>query len=273
MAHPADAPSTARAERWLTIGQVAKRLRVSPSSLRNWERLGLISPSRTAGRYRLYSAATIKQLQRIRFLRQVKRINPTGILHMKRQETALLDLPKTSVSEIGGRLRDLRRQRGLSLEDVARRVGATPQAVRAIERGVEQASLATTHKLATLYGTNVLAFLDGQTTPRSLVRPRDRGVLEEPGVRIEVLTFGLVQLGAQLFRVAPKATSGGAYAHDGEELIYMLAGKFEIWLDDVERYVLEPGDSLHFNSRRSHRWACVGSEEAVLLWINTPPTF
>ena len=34
---------------------VARLLRVSPSSLRNWERLGLIKPGRTAGRYRLYS--------------------------------------------------------------------------------------------------------------------------------------------------------------------------------------------------------------------------
>ena len=41
----------------------------------------------------------------------------------------------------------------------------------------------------------------------------------------------------------------------------------------LERYVLEPGDSLYFSSSRNHRWSCVGDEEAVLLWINSPPTF
>jgi quercetin dioxygenase-like cupin family protein len=90
---------------------------------------------------------------------------------------------------------------------------------------------------------------------------------------MELLAFGALQMQAMLFRISPQATSGGSYKHEGEEFIYMLSGKFEIWLDEVERYVLERGDSLYFLSTQAHRWRGLGSEEAVLLWINSPPTF
>jgi transcriptional regulator with XRE-family HTH domain len=257
----------------LTIGQVARLLRVSASSLRNWERLGLITPTRTAGRYRLYSTEAVRQLKRIHFLRRVKRINPPGILHMRRHDTALLNLPAASTTSVGVSLAAMRKKLGLSIEDAARQTGLSASFISRIERGASKPAIASLQKLTAVYGTSVLALFENQTAGRALVRPRDRGVLAEPGVRMELLAFGQLRMEAQLFRVAPRATSGGSYKHDGEEFIYMLSGKFEIWLDETERYVLESGDSLYFPSTRPHRWGCVGEEEAVLLWINSPPTF
>jgi uncharacterized cupin superfamily protein len=76
-----------------------------------------------------------------------------------------------------------------------------------------------------------------------------------------------------LFRLAPGATSGGSYHHQGEEFIFVLAGSCEIWLDEAERYHLRKGDSLYFSSSQAHRWRNSGDVETVLFWINTPPTF
>jgi quercetin dioxygenase-like cupin family protein len=134
-------------------------------------------------------------------------------------------------------------------------------------------SIASFQKLTRLYRTTVLAFFQSQASTQRLVRPRDRRVLTEKGVRMELLAFGHLQMQAMLFRVAPRATSGGSYQHEGEEFIYMLSGKFEIWINESEHYVLERGDSLYFPSTHAHRWRGLGSEEAVLLWINSPPTF
>ena len=90
---------------------------------------------------------------------------------------------------------------------------------------------------------------------------------------MELLAFGELQMEAMLFRVAPRATSGGSYQHEGEEFIFMLSEKFEIWLDELEHYVMQAGDSLYFPSHLPHRWRTVGDQEAVLLWINSPCTF
>src|SRR5688572_1445345 len=71
---------------YLTISEAAKILGISASSLRNWERIGLIRPVRSQGRYRLSSREVLQQAKQIQFLRRVKRLNPEGILHMMQSQ-------------------------------------------------------------------------------------------------------------------------------------------------------------------------------------------
>jgi quercetin dioxygenase-like cupin family protein len=109
---------------------------------------------------------------------------------------------------------------------------------------------------------------------RRLVTPAERRVLEvHNGVRMELLSFGAPMLQSMLFRVAPLAGSEGAYSHQGEEFIFMISGTLEVWLDELECFVLREGDSFWFPSTHAHRWFNPGNLDAVLLWINTPPTF
>jgi quercetin dioxygenase-like cupin family protein len=53
----------------------------------------------------------------------------------------------------------------------------------------------------------------------------------------------------------------------------VISGSCDVWLDEVEHYRLRPGDSLYFSSAQTHRWSNPYKQQAVLLWINTPPTF
>ena len=109
---------------------------------------------------------------------------------------------------------------------------------------------------------------------RRLVTSAERRVLEvHNGVRMELLSFGAPMLQSMLFRVASLAGSEGAYSHVGEEFIFMISGTLEVWLDELECFVLREGDSFWFPSTHAHRWFNPGNHDAVLLWINTPPTF
>ncbi len=93
------------------------------------------------------------------------------------------------------------------------------------------------------------------------------------GIRVEQLAEGQWAMECQRFTIRPGAGSEGPYAHEGEEFIYVLAGQVEITLDGRERYRLGPGDSTYFKSTSQHAWRNPGAEAAVLIWINTPPTF
>jgi quercetin dioxygenase-like cupin family protein len=75
-----------------------------------------------------------------------------------------------------------------------------------------------------------------------------------------------------LFRVAPGAGSGESYSHLGEEFLYVTSGRLVITLGDQE-FRLRTGDSFYFESKKQHRWYNPGKKDAVILWINTPPTF
>ena len=106
------------------------------------------------------------------------------------------------------------------------------------------------------------------------MRPQNTRVLQtHSGVRMELLASGTTMLQCMRFRVRPGAGSDGAYSHQGEEFIHMLEGTLEMWLDEIECHVLHAGDSFWFESTLGHRWYNPGKSDAVLIWINTPPTF
>lgn len=262
---------------FLTVGQTARILGVSPSTLRLWENVGLISPARSDGRYRLYSPELLEVLKRIKYLRDVRQLNVPGIKHELGSSAARAPAANGdgATPDLGPRLRKLRQRTGLGVNEAARRAKISPGFLSAIERERSNASVATLQRLAAAYGTTVLELFDRKARrPTRLVRPRERRILKtHSGVRMELLASGTTMLQCMLFRVAPGAGSDGAYSHQGEEFIYMLDGSLEVWLDEVDCHVLERGDSFWFESTLGHRWYNPGKSEAILLWINTPPTF
>src|SRR5271170_613172 len=110
------------AEPLLKIGDVARRVGVSPSVIRSWESLGLTRPRRTESRYRLYTADDVKLLKRARFLRKVRGLNAPAIVELLRRE-GRVRAPVNGSGAIGTHLRQLRQRRGLSLAQVAKKAG------------------------------------------------------------------------------------------------------------------------------------------------------
>lgn len=257
------------------IGQAAQRVGVSTSALRLWERQGLIRPSRSGGRYRLYSDEDIAHLRDVRRMRREERVNAPGIRRV------LGEQPSTAHHDgtLDGRLlRRMRTRRGLTLREAAERCGLSVSFLSALERGVSGASVATLQRLTAAYGTTMLELFGGGTTAPAgrVVRAEERTVLDLAGghVRIEQLARGASQLEPQLFVLSSGATSDGAYAHEGEEFIYLLSGAVTVWVGDSECHRLErEGDALSFPSTMPHRWRNDAAGESRLLWINTPPTF
>jgi quercetin dioxygenase-like cupin family protein len=144
----------------------------------------------------------------------------------------------------------------------------------ALELSRANPSVATLQRLAATYNTTTLEFFDLPKQSSRLVRPRDRRAIQtQSGVKIELLSVGARQLESQLFRVPAGAGSDGSYSHQGEEFIHMISGTLEVWLDELQSHTLNQGDSFWFESTMGHRWYNPSSEEAVLLWVNTPPTF
>jgi len=260
-------------ELYLKIGDVARKIGVSPSVIRSWESLGLASPQRTPSKYRLYTADDVKLLKRARFLRKVRGLNAAAIVQLLKREGKLKSAANGKPSAIGAQLRQLRTRRGMSLAQVAENVGISVGFLSALERSQMSGSVGTLRKLARFYKTNILDFFDASGASGRQVRPAQRKVLEAgEGVRMELLAWGDTVMEPHLFRVAPDAGSGESYSHEGEEFIYVLRGELEITVDG-EKYHLKPGDSFYFESTTSHHWKNPGRKETLLLWVNTPPTF
>jgi DNA-binding transcriptional MerR regulator/uncharacterized RmlC-like cupin family protein len=261
------------AKPYLKIGDVAKKVGVSPSVIRSWESLGLARPRRTQSQYRLYSADDVKLLKRARFLRKVRGLNAAAIVQLLKREGRAHPPVDGKAGAIGAHLRKLRARRKLSLAQVAQAVGISVGFLSALERSQMSGSVGTLRKLARFYKTNILDFFDANGSSSRQVRASDRKILEAgAGVRMELLAWGNAVMEPHLFRIAPEAGSGDPYTHDGEEFIYVLRGDLSITVGS-EHYRLKSGDSFYFESAIPHRWKNPGRKETTVLWVNTPPTF
>jgi transcriptional regulator with XRE-family HTH domain len=258
---------------YLKIGEVARKVGVSPSVIRSWESLGLARPQRSASKYRLYSEQDVRLLKRARYLRKVQGLNAPAIVQLLKRKGVVHASQDATAGIIGVRLRQLRGKRGLSLAEVAKAVGISVGFLSALERSHMSASVGTLRRLARFYKTNILEFFGPADSNSPLVTPEKRRVLQAgKGVRMELLAWGSTVMEPHLFRIAPDAGSGESYSHEGEEFLYVLKGELQIALNGHE-YHLKQGDSFYFESATSHHWKNPGSKETWVLWVNTPPTF
>ena len=258
---------------FLKIGDVARMIGISPTVIRMWESLGLARPQRTKAKYRMYSREDVRLLKRASFLRKVRGMNARAIVQMLKREGHVHTPENGQPEATGALLRRLRVKKGASLAVVAEAAGISVGFLSALERSQMKASVGTLRKLARFYGVGVLDFFQPSKTNPYLVRPKDRKKLNaDQGVQMELLAWGNTVMEPHLFRIAPRAGSGGSYSHHGEEFLHVLKGNLQISLAG-EPYTLKPGDSLYFDSDTPHEWLNPGKRETVVIWINTPPTF
>src|ERR1700689_400660 len=271
----------------LRVSEVAQLVGVSPSTLRAWESAGLVTPTRQ-GRYRRFSPSGVKDPQRIAALRAqgfsaaALRTRPPkrggGAGGPPGGGVGGADTRGGGVGgsgSLGDKLRAARRRRGLSLREASSLAGLSVSHLSAIERGARNISLAGLQRLAVALGISVSDLFGSSSGSGRLVHAGRRPGLDngDRRVRVESLAVGAQLLEPHLYAVQPGGGSEGSYQHDGEEMVYVLRGEVEFWLNELERHVVRAGDCLTFPSSLRHRWRNSGAGRLEMLWVNTPITF
>jgi DNA-binding transcriptional MerR regulator/quercetin dioxygenase-like cupin family protein len=276
-----------------TIGDAARRAGVSPGTIRLWEQQGLIQPSRSRGGIRLFDTAQVRRIERIAYLRSVDKLNLAAIKSVLSSEPAPANgsekergdeqAPPAEAAEprqlgsYGKHLRRLRRERGLTLAEVAKGVDLSISFVSALEREEAGASVKTLQRILRFYGTTEHAMLtvDRPQSIGAISRRGEREAVHDPFSRVttQALVPAHANIGASLSNVEPGGGSHGSYTHEGEEMMYVLAGTVKVTLQESEVHRLEAGDSLYFASTAEHAWENDGDVTATVMWVNTPPSF
>ena len=166
-------------------------------------------------------------------------------------------------SKIGKRISSFREKNSLSTSDLAKRTGLTEEFIISVERDDTYPSLGPLLKIARALGVRLGTFMDDQVSKDPLITR-----LAE---RTEELTThkGSDKAVAQKFYSLGKGKSDrhmepfvvelmpepdedkNLSSHEGEEFIIVTKGKLEV-THGREKHVLEPGDSIYFNSIVPH---------------------
>jgi transcriptional regulator with XRE-family HTH domain len=182
------------------------------------------------------------------------------------------------VSGIGPKLHTLRKQAGLSLQQLAVKSDVSAAAIHKIEQSGMVPTITTLLKVAGALGRPVAYFVDEEevaSDPTVFVRDGEQRPILTSHTGIELAgisgTYGRFYLAGARATVVPGASSGDHFLeHPGEELVYLLEGVLEFVVNH-QTYRLQPGDSLHFRTVQPHSWRNPGTDNAVALWMALRP--
>jgi transcriptional regulator with XRE-family HTH domain len=185
----------------------------------------------------------------------------------------LFDGIQAQLASFGTRLRELRLQRGWTLEDLAGQSGLSKTFLSRLESGGRQASIAAVLTLSRILEVSLATLFESPlaTEPCIIVRGADAVELTANGLAYVPLSNSarFSNLQPMRVRVSPHRRGHQHYHHDGEEWIYVLSGALTLSLAG-RIYDLERGDAAHFDSRLPHRLKARGPQEAELLIVASP---
>lgn len=171
---------------------------------------------------------------------------------------------------LGPAIRRVRRERGLTLEQVAGEVGSSVAHLSRLESGTRQPSLEGLLRVAAALGVEVGELLEAseEPGPGTVVRGGTAPIHEAHGFRFQSLTPEAGPEGLAAMKIVfPADRHEPEYKeHEGEEWIYVLSGRLRLMLGG-EATVLEPGDAAYFNGLLPHRWDVLGEEDAEMLAV------
>ncbi len=176
--------------------------------------------------------------------------------------------------EIGRRIRAVRRERSLTLRQVASAAGLSATHISEIERGHTTPTVGALLRVAHALGKEPHYFLETERLPEvSLVRAADEQRVHElraPRGSSESLTQGIPgnRILATRTVIAPHSTDSDVFAFPGEEGGYLISGEIEIHVGD-DAFRIRAGDGFHLRSDLPHTVFNRGNEPAVIVWVTT----
>jgi transcriptional regulator with XRE-family HTH domain len=181
--------------------------------------------------------------------------------------------------QVGQDIRALRKTRGLTLSELAEKVGRSLGWLSQVERGQTMPAIPDLARLAETLGVTISFFFRASSRI-----PAERGLIQRAADRSPIgsVKDGLVEellspsLGGSFEMLkstfAPLAKSAliqpGSPREDGGMLI---EGQLILTIDSVD-FALEAGDSFQF-AGKSYRWHNPGAVPAVVLWVISPPVY
>ena len=177
---------------------------------------------------------------------------------------------------IGAKIREKRKELGLSLKELAEKTDLTPGFLSQLERDMVDPSITSLRKIAKSLNVAVFYFLMSEDMPKPVVRKDERQTLTFPDTKInyQLLSPDLNrQMEMFLADLEPgAATCDEPSTHPGEEVTYVLKGKMWIKIGE-EEYVLEEGDTIYYFSSIPHKIVNIGEENLQFISTITPPQF
>lgn len=179
----------------------------------------------------------------------------------------------SSLQSLGRRVRELRRQRGMSVEALSGESGVSTGLISMVERGKANPSFSTLVALTRGLGVSLSWLFDEGARSSPVVRKDQRlsvapRVPGAPGAVRQLLTPDAPGIMEGLWlEFLPGQEPGQRHQHEGEDFILVVSGRLDAYIGDA-RYVLEAGDTIRFPGQEPHTYGNSGTETCTLALVS-----
>jgi transcriptional regulator with XRE-family HTH domain len=179
-----------------------------------------------------------------------------------------------SAGRLGARVRDLRRERGWTLEHLAERSGVSRAMISKLERGEKNPTLVVAAKVAEGLGVSLSRLVGIEERRRVVVVPREgRMVMRDPETGFERQLLSPSFGGLEFIRnVVPEGSTSGEFPphrRGVEEYVVVEKGRLRVVLDGEEQVLVE-GDAAYFEADVAHRFDNAGEGECSYYLVIDP---
>ena len=177
----------------------------------------------------------------------------------------------TVLQEQAARLRGLRDALDLNQQDVAKQLNIDLKELQSYESGEVEIPISFMNDMAHAYKVDLTDLLSGRPSHLHMYAITRKG----EGLSVQrrkdydywslAARFDHRKMEPVLVRVPPKEQKDLAFnQHNGQEFIYLLEGRLEIWLGE-KSFILEPGDSIMLDSQIPHALRGLDNQPAMFL--------
>jgi transcriptional regulator with XRE-family HTH domain len=201
--------------------------------------------------------------------------DPKALIRIAR-ETGLDELAEPL--NLAERVRELRKDRGMTLEQAANQAGLARSTLSKIENGQMSPTYEALKKLATGLEISVPQLftppIKGQVNGRMVLTQNGQGAAHATATyEHELLANGLTKKQMLPYRARIRARSmdefDGWVRHDGEEFLFVLTGVIKLYTEFYEPVEMRRGDSAYYDASMGHNVVSVSDEDATILWVTS----
>jgi len=176
--------------------------------------------------------------------------------------------------DLGEKLKKNRKEKGISLSELAKKTGYTRSFISQVERNKTSPSINSLMKLASALEIRLTdLFREDEFRKNVLIKKnkRDSYYNRRTGVTIELLStrFPDQKMEPIYFHFYPGEKTD-VVINIGQQFVYVFKGKIKLILDQIE-YIAEEADSLYFDCSIPHSWENPWPETVEGIWVCSPP--
>lgn len=176
--------------------------------------------------------------------------------------------------EIGHKIKSLRIQKGLTLQELASRSELTKGFLSQLERNLTSPSIATLEDILEALGSSLSEFFREEKEEQVVFQQKDFFIDEK-----ETYTVNWIVPNTQknvmepiLLELPQNGISFAMNPHDGEEFGYVVEGCV-LLVSGEKKYTVRKGETFYLGGKEQHYLKNERKTPAKVIWVSTPPLF